>query len=91
MAGFVGFGLATRSLESHLQDTCSPRCTDSQVDAVDRRALFADVSLGVGVAALAVAGTLYFTRPAETETVRLEASVLPYGGGAQGSILLPWD
>lgn len=87
--GFVGFGLSTASLESELRDSCSPTCTEAQVGRVERRALMADVSLGVGLAALAVAGTLYFTRP--TESVQIQARILPRGGGAQGQIHWSWD
>jgi hypothetical protein len=86
--GFIGFGLSTSALESELRDSCSPTCTDSQVESVQKRAIMADVSLGVGIAALAVAGTLYLTRP--TEEVQVEARILPHPGGAQGSLLWSW-
>lgn len=71
-AGFAGFGLATRSLEQDKQDECEPRCTPSDVDDVKQRALFADLSLAVGAAALMAAGTYYFFRPYE----RVEAGAL---------------
>jgi hypothetical protein len=59
-ASFAGFGIAGAIDEHHLNDSCSPRCGPSSVDT-DRHLLqTADVSLGVGVAALAVATWLYF-------------------------------
>jgi hypothetical protein len=77
LGGFIGFGLATHSKENALRSSCSPACTQSEIDAVHRRAVMADVSLGVGVVALAAATTYYLLRP--SETVQLGAAVLPNG------------
>jgi hypothetical protein len=57
VAGFVGLvwlGTAARQSEHDL-DKCSPYCTDLQVTRVKRRYLWANVSLGVGVAATGTA------------------------------------
>ena len=59
LGGFVGFGLATRSKESELRSTCSPACSQADIDQVEHRARFADISLGVGVVALAAAAASY--------------------------------
>ena len=59
LGGFVGFGLATRSKENELRSTCSPGCSQSAINGVVHRATIADISLGVGAAALAAAAATY--------------------------------
>ncbi len=78
VAGFVGLGLATRKRENELRGSCSPSCTEAQIDSVRDRATMADVSLLVGGAALALAATVYVLRPAES--VQIVAVVTPAGG-----------
>jgi hypothetical protein len=53
IALFTGFGLAGRSKEHEMQRDCAPFCAQSGVDTMHRDYVIADVSLGVGVAALA--------------------------------------
>ncbi|HEY5955320.1 MAG TPA: hypothetical protein VIV60_02155 [Polyangiaceae bacterium] len=77
LGGFVGFGLATRGKESSLKSSCSPGCSRSQIDSVERLATLADISLGVGATALATALTYYLLRP--TESIRVGAAWLPKG------------
>jgi hypothetical protein len=87
VVGFVGLGLSSRALEQELERSCSPVCTDSQIDRVQQRAVLANVSLGVGLGSLAAAAVVYFlsaptpaAEPAlELSLVRLDAS----GGFAQ--------
>jgi hypothetical protein len=62
-AGFTTFGLVGTSQRSRLERDCMPNCTDSSVDGVKRNLLFADVSLGIGVVALATGTVLWLTRP----------------------------
>lgn len=78
LGGFMGFGLATRSKEGELRSSCSPSCAQSEIDALEIRALVADISLGIGIAALAAATTYYFLRP--TESVEVAAMLAPHGG-----------
>jgi hypothetical protein len=78
LGGFVGFGLATRSKENDLRSSCSPRCSQDQIDSLEQRARIADISLGIGAVALALSATVYFLRP--TETIRVGTTVLPSGG-----------
>ena len=59
VAGFATFAVLGREQESDLQATCAPHCTDAQVAPVRAKYLVADVSLGVGVLALA-ASTYFF-------------------------------
>lgn len=62
-AGVVGFavlGLVGRSEESHLDNLrCAPHCSQGDVDAIRTKYVLADVSLGVGLAALAAGVTLF--------------------------------
>jgi hypothetical protein len=46
---FAWQGLAGRSEERSLKSSCAPRCSPEQIREVERRYLFADISLGVGV------------------------------------------
>jgi hypothetical protein len=54
LAGFTWLGLKARSREEELND-CKPNCSDGRVNSVEKRYLLANVSLGVGVAALGAA------------------------------------
>jgi hypothetical protein len=79
---FVGFGLASRSLEQDLERRCAPFCSDEQIERVRQRSLYANISLGVGLASLATAGALYFlSSPVEPEPERaqLQMALEPLG------------
>ena len=64
-----------------LADRCAPRCTDGEVQSVRRKYLLADISLGVGVGALAVAGYLYLRDPYREPTPALTLAIQPLSGG----------
>ena len=84
VAGFVGLGLSSRALEQELERSCSPSCTDSQIDSVQQRAVLANVSLGVGLGSLAAAAVVYFLsapKPAAEPTVGLSLVRLDASGG----------
>jgi hypothetical protein len=57
LASFGYFGISAKKQLSTLRDTCSPHCTHDQTKTGRNEAIIADVSLGVGVAALAGAVT----------------------------------
>jgi hypothetical protein len=57
-AGTV-LGLSTISRRDELRQQCAPSCAPADVDDVRRRAIFTNLSLGVGVAAAALAVTSY--------------------------------
>ena len=57
-AGTV-LGLSTVSRRNELRQQCAPSCDPRDVEDVRRRAIFTNVSLGVGVAAAALAVTSY--------------------------------
>ncbi len=70
LGGFVGFGLAGSSKEKSLENSCAPNCSDSELDPMRRAYRIGDLSLGIGVAALAGTAVAYVTRPAgKRETV----------------------
>jgi hypothetical protein len=59
--GLAGAGIAKKG---DLDDAgCAPRCPTADVDEVRSLFLGADISLGLGITALAVAPILYFTSP----------------------------
>jgi hypothetical protein len=62
LAGFgagAGFGLSAVGRRDELQQQCAPRCDPADVEDVRRRAVFSNMSFGVGVAAAALAVTSY--------------------------------
>jgi hypothetical protein len=77
--GFAYFGLQGRADERELEDSCAPRCSSSDMAALERTYLAADVSLGVGVVALGALGYLLLTN--RDEPSRVSASVSSHGAG----------
>jgi hypothetical protein len=59
---FTYFGLKGRSTE-HQLDQCAPRCNAADVSAMRREYLAADISLGILVAAAAVATYFFLSQP----------------------------
>jgi hypothetical protein len=59
----VGWGVSTWSLKNELEAGCAPNCSQKSVNVLRQRALFADVSWGVGAASLITAGVFYLIRP----------------------------
>lgn len=69
LGGFVGFGLSARSDVHALQDTCGTRCPPDDVDRARRKALIADVSLGLAVVATGVSIFAFVRRGGSEATV----------------------
>jgi hypothetical protein len=63
LGAFSYFGWKGLSDRNDLRDTCYPKCSPSSVDHVRSQFLIADVSLGIGIAGLAVGSWLLLTRP----------------------------
>jgi len=70
VAGFVSFGAWGHSQESQLEGTCSPRCGRDRVSPVRTKYLVADVSLGVGVASLALGAYFLLSASGHGEEAR---------------------
>src|SRR5262249_11708976 len=84
LGSFAYFGISGSSDASNLRNTCAPNCADSAVSDVRRKLLIADVSLGVGVVSLAVAGYLLLTAGHHEEpahAARLSLDVVPAARG----------
>jgi hypothetical protein len=63
IAGFTTLGLIGVKDKHDLERSCAPRCADGPVDAVHTKFILADVSLAVGVLALAGSAYFYFSAP----------------------------
>ena len=66
-----------------------PRCSDAQVDGLHRNLVVADVSLGIGLAALAASVVTWIARPSvAVDAERPAISVVPTRTGASFSATL---
>lgn len=63
LASFGVFSYLGKSEQKELEDICKPWCQDSDMKTMKQNYLVADISLGVGGAALLGAGILYLARP----------------------------
>jgi hypothetical protein len=94
--GFTVFGLSAKNEVDKMRSTCAPNCLEADVDAARRDSIIANVSLGVGAAALGVAVVLVITgqpdsappakKAGPSAPPRLTAGIAPVPGG--GSFLL---
>ena len=88
-AGFAAFGIVGNSQRSRLEKECMPRCSDAQVDGLHRNLVVADVSLGIGLAALAASVVTWIARPSvAVDAERPAISVVPTRTGASVSASL---
>ncbi|MFO0548799.1 MAG: hypothetical protein U0271_10450 [Polyangiaceae bacterium] len=72
-AGLGGAGLAARADLD--EQNCKPNCDPDEVDRIRALFLGADISLGVGAAALVTATILYFALPAPSSTAAASVRV----------------
>jgi hypothetical protein len=84
LGSFGYFALRGKSRENDLEERCAPNCSDSEADELFRNYLIADISLGVGVAALGAATYLVVTSSGKgkSEADRVAIRVAPARGGA---------
>jgi hypothetical protein len=82
LGGFAAFALSGHSEFTDLSNTCAPTCTDDQVSTMRTHYLLANISLGVGAAALLGAGTLYLTRPERIVEPTVGFTTFPHGAMA---------
>ena len=84
---FAYFGLTGRSEVLSLERDCRPYCTQTEVDATQRKLVAADVSLGVALLSLGAATYFYVARPqrpvATAAVPPIDLSPLPGGALAQ--------
>jgi hypothetical protein len=81
--GFAGLAASGQSEASSLRATCAPGCSASAVDSARTKIILANVSLGVGVASVAIATTWFIlSRSSGGGTTALGVGPAPFGGKA---------
>lgn len=63
LASFGVFSYLGKEEQDKLEAACEPLCTDDDLETMKKNYLVADISAGVGVAALLGASIVYLTRP----------------------------
>ena len=91
IVSFASFAIVATSNLNNLRQTCAPYCSPSQLNDVKTEALVADISLGVGLVALAAAAYVFFSQgkatpaPAAATSAIVDVRAVPGGGyGAIG-------
>ncbi len=90
--GFAFFGVSANGEFDRLKKACSPSCTDEQMQPGRTNALVADISLGVGVAALAggVTWALLANYGSREPTTAARFSIAPTARGGYASFSTPF-
>ena len=89
---FTGFGLKGMSAKGDLDKlACKPNCDPAKTTAIKRDFVVADVGLAIGVASLATAAVLLFTRGYETtpeasSSAKVRIDVAPTVGGGTATL-----
>ena len=73
LGSFALFGIQGKNDVDDLQK-CKPRCAESDVDKARTKLIIADISLGVGIVALAVSAYMIITRPKVSDQVDVKTS-----------------
>ena len=73
LGSFTFFGIQGKNDVDDLQK-CKPRCAESDVDKARTKLIIADISLGVGIVALAVSAYMIITRPKVSDKVNVKTS-----------------
>jgi len=91
LVSFAIFGISGKSDVSDLRDgpnKCAPNCPESEVDSARTKLIVADISLGIGVVALAVATYMILTRPKiDAEATPPKAAQAPRARPKKTSVL----
>jgi hypothetical protein len=87
LAGFGMFAALGQAKENSLERSCAPECTAEEMAPMKRSLLTANISGGIGLAALGVASAVYFTRKTERGP-RAAIQVIPTQGGAVASVTI---
>jgi hypothetical protein len=90
LGGFAFFALSGKSDQNGLACADSKTCTDSDLDPIKKKYLYADISLGVGVVSLGVATYLLLSKPSKESPVdeakRVRFDVAPARGGGFAAV-----
>ena len=81
LGGFAVFRAIGSSDYDSLQSSCSPNCSQSEVDKVKQKYLISNVALGVGAAAFVGALVLYMAQPQESSGAETAFMVSPTYNG----------
>lgn len=87
----LGIYLDAKSGTDKLRDTCAPNCPKADVDSLRTKGIISDVTFGVGLAGLGVAGLMIVLRAparpaAPSATGLLQWTVAPTTGGATAGL-----
>lgn len=87
LGGFAALAATTVSRENSLRSSCAPECDEQDTKQLKVRYLAADISLGVGAAAIVGATVFYIARPvAQSDKGGLALGLRPIRGGASAVI-----
>ena len=78
LGSFAYFAIDSKTDVDDMEGRCAPGCPQSEVDRAERKALIADISLGVGVVALGAAGFTLIASPSSDGASR--GGVMLLGG-----------
>ena len=84
-ASFAYFAVTGATKQDNLKASCAPSCSKDDVQNVRSKYLLADISLGVGVAALVTGTVLYLARPDQPLAESAQVSIFPTRGGLNAS------
>jgi hypothetical protein len=84
VGGFALFAVLGSRQQSDLEHRCAPACSSAQVDSVKTKYLVADLSLGIGVAALGAATYLLLTNRGGKADTRSHATVVGFAPRTTG-------
>jgi hypothetical protein len=87
IAGFAGLGAWGKADENELQGSCSPSCSPDQVSPVRTKYLLADVSLGVGVASLALGAYFFLSGGAQPRATAVQSRLAVLAAPGSASVV----
>jgi hypothetical protein len=92
LAASAALGIETLQRHRTLEERCSPRCSQQELDGLERRALYTNVALGIGLGSAALAVATYFILPSRgpssgrAQRWNVEAGADPRAGAGSVSL-----
>jgi hypothetical protein len=83
IGAFVALRLIGGSDFDAMKETCSPNCTDSDIDNLKTKYLLSNIALGVGAASLGAAIVIYAVDPSEPEDPSASVALVPSADGSR--------